>query len=122
MLIDQSYPQPPEITGLRLARAGGSTKEIRVPNQGEGDRANTTSVESESHWRFPSQGRTGPDLHLEMSILAAEWRRDRRTERRWGEALGPRVMSRVQGRGTMAWLGRLPLGAEMDEKEARRQS
>lgn len=41
MLVDQSYPQTPEITGLRLARAGGSTKEIRVllPNQGEGYRA-----------------------------------------------------------------------------------
>lgn len=49
VLINQLYPHTSKITGLRLAGAGGSTKEIGVllSDQGEDCQlANTTSVES----------------------------------------------------------------------------
>lgn len=64
-----------------------------------------------------SKGRTGSDVHVEMTTLVAERRSGQRGggERNWG------MVSGVQERGTMVWPGWLLPGAEMDEKGAQCQ-
>ena len=68
---DQSRPQTSEIA----CQKSGCCYQIRGRNT---EQADTTRVESESHWRF--QAREGPDVHLEMITLAAEQRQEGRVE------------------------------------------